>query len=249
MYTFSFDLKFTKYGIYHSGITSIESKMKILRGEWPMIFTKFWISFLKMLFQTFTTVTITCYLFVGFSASVLSSLTENQLYFILLLLKHPELFFQEWLGPLSICSVKRWFVAFCLSPFTSSVISELIPVTHHVVCFGSWAVSFLLRTILFHHPDTSWPCFNFSKSVTRCFLAFLFYKLLVICSLLQTLCHYIHDNDEPTLSRLFLASIDVEKEVFLHQGKYSSIIPFTCHPWSFRPFNDLDLFSAFLLSF
>ncbi len=140
--------------------------------------------------------------------------------------------------------------------------------TDEVVCLGSWAVPFLLHTLLFPslwyklilvssvHRMLFQNCEGFFRCrLANSNLAFLFLRLtnglhLVVNPLYSLVkssldCWLWHTYTYLLESVLDLANCC--EGCFLHQGKNSSVIHHSCFPWSSGSFGVAELTGAFLL--
>lgn len=133
----------------------------------------------------------------------------------------------------------------------------MIKLLYFMIFFGSWGFPFLLfpsfwyRVILAVQRNLFQ---NLAGFVAKSNLAFLFSSVTSGLRLEENPL-YLHlwrlilsvGNDASTSFRVFLASLDVVKSFFFHQGKNSVIIHFSCLLWSPRSFGVAKLLHSFFL--
>ncbi len=189
-----------------------------------------------------------------------------------------------WIWADNIARNTSEFILLHLSAVTSSINTrEPIPLaaihahamtlpppcfTDEVVCLGSWAVPFLLHTLLFPslwyklilvssvHRILFQNCEGFFRCrLANSNLAFLFLRLtnglhLVVNPLYSLWWSLLLIVDWHTYTYLLESVLDLAnccEGCFLHQGKNSSVIHHSCFPWSSGSFGVAELTGAFLL--
>ncbi len=189
-----------------------------------------------------------------------------------------------WIWADNIARNTSEFILLLLSAVTSSINTrEPVPLaaihahamtlpppcfTDEVVCFGSWAVPFLLHTLLF---PSLWYKLILVSSVHRMLFQNCegFFRCRLANSNLAYLClrltNGLHLVVNPlyslwwslldcwlwhTYTYLLESVLDLAnccEGCFLHQGKNSSVIHHSCFPWSSGSFGVAELTGAFLL--
>ncbi len=190
-----------------------------------------------------------------------------------------------WIWADNIARNTSEFILLLLSAVTSSINTrEPVPLaaihahamtlpppcfTDEVVCLGSWAVPFLLHTLLFPslwyklilvssvHRMLFQNCEGFFRCrLANSNLAFLFLRLtnglhLVVNPLYSLWWSLLLIVDFDTTYTYLLESVldlaNCCEGCFLHQGKNYSVIHHSCFPWSSGSFGVAELTGAFLL--
>ncbi len=135
-------------------------------------------------------------------------------------------------------------------------------ISSYIINKHQWACSIDSHTCPFYH--TAPPCFTLDVCFGSSAVPFFRHTLPISLSLILLSCYqWFAPCCKPSVFTFMKVSLDCRfwqwcaelqsflkfcwcyDGVFLHQGKDSAIMHFSCLPWSFRPFDVLELTSAF----